>query len=129
MSINYYNSIEDKRFVEQTFSLARKLDQWGTKLVQPRQAAYGGHTYIITRKMIDVVPSSPICRKLTLVEKIKVKVGIILKQIAAFFSAKIKSKYEFVDQLDTLGCLGPKVKPVKNGKSNGIDDCLRPCCH
>lgn len=131
MSINYYNTVEDMRSAEKPFSVWNKLDQWGTKLVDPRKAAYGGHTYVAHSNNIAEVAdlNAPEQLPLTLGDRIKVRVGVILKQIAAFFSKVIRSKYQHVD--DTIrGNIKkkPDVKATKQGNDfDWIVSCLT-CC-
>lgn len=143
MNINYYNSVEVKTVAEKSFSITQKLDQWGTKLVQPRQAAYGGRSYTIAEKGVELATDQPGAYILGRSDKFKVMLGIILKKIAAFFNAAIKSKYQQVDQYnnkdpitavvqDPLSPKAQTVVAVKNAANLTLDcnDCCRcPCLH
>lgn len=139
MAINYYNTVEDNRSVEKPFSITQKLDQWGTKLVDPRQVFYGGRNFSVTNKGVEdkgVVTTGKL--ELTRFDRIKVRVGIILKQIAAFFNPAIKIKYKMVDayvaavlnpssEKTPVSSSAEKVQAVRQGQDCG-DACFAACC-
>lgn len=141
MGVNFYNTITvresvSNQTVEQPFSIANKLDQWGTKLVKPYQKNYGGHSYTIHVKeeMASEEPTPPMgINGLSLIEKIKVFCGVLLKKLAALLDSNINKKYLLIDQI-----FGPKIKfgdllPVtpkaQVEKAGNPNDCnCNSCC-
>lgn len=93
---NFYNSV-DLKGVEQPFSLTQKLDSWGDRLMQPHRASYGGKQWTLnlqTKTLEGSALGEP--TKLSFLDKVKVKIGLIFKSIAAFFNSEIRAKYELV---------------------------------
>ncbi len=135
MKINYYNSVNVESSKEHSISLSRKLDEMGTKLTKPYQAAYGGHSYRVNVSAKEVSkteePSSIQRQDLSIGVKIKVSIGIALKKVAAFFSKEVKAKYTLVGlTAEKKDSAFETLKSVrKTPKKEGDDaDCLTALC-
>jgi len=149
MKINYYNSVKVQSNVEQPISFSRKLDEWGTALIEPYQASYRGHSFTVIPSSGEIIKFTPLFEspikpkeELSILAKIRVIIGTVFKKIAAFFNSEIKAKYCLIENhqnphYDSFGypvtiyydSLQPPRKITVRGEGgNGNIECLCEAC-
>lgn len=98
---NLYHDIELKAQGEQKLSISNTLDRWGSNLIRPFKTVYGGHSFTLEASTNTIVQhpdsSLDVFIPMNILEKLKVKIGLVLKRIAVFFDSRIEAKYQLVD--------------------------------
>lgn len=131
MKVDYQNTVIFNSSSEQPFSLARKLDQWGTRLVSP----HAGNVYTIVKdkngNYSAVLHGTDEGKQANRwFQKVKVIIGIFLKKIAAFLDSTIKAKYQLASGITPSSPLERRAAPIRQGDGDVADccACIASCC-
>lgn len=135
---NYYNDVKLTNFTpaEKSISLGEQLDKWGSKLVKPYGASFGGRSYSanLTNREISSNAGLVSKRAPSIANKIQVRIGVSLKEIGALFSSEVKAKYQLIgpdkqkeaafDKLTPHKTISCKKTRKKEGREIEIDNCI-----